>query len=129
MTHTAETTSARRWPLWSYRGSSAILAILAVAQPVLAGQFLSGAYGALLLHSTNANVVAGASFVVVVAAVAFRVLGDGPAWPIAANAVGFGIITLQVTAGHLRWLFLHIPLGVAVVALSVLLAVESWRKK
>ncbi|HEY0688149.1 MAG TPA: hypothetical protein VGD71_03840 [Kribbella sp.] len=124
-----EETAVHRWPLWLYRGSSTVFAILVVAQPVLAGQFLSGAYSALLLHSTNANVIAGAAFIVLAAAIVFHVLGRGPRWPIAVSAAEFGVVTLQVTAGHLRWMALHIPLGVGVVALSILLAAESWRKK
>ncbi|MFD4636926.1 hypothetical protein ACFWN2_06400 [Lentzea sp. NPDC058436] len=98
-----------------------------MAQPVLAGQLLAGVYPSLLLHSTNANVIAGAAFAVLVSAVIFRVVGGGPGWPITASAVEFGVITLQVTAGHLRWMVLHVPLGVAFVALSVVLATVAWR--
>ncbi|MEV8417640.1 hypothetical protein AB0P45_29165 [Streptomyces niveus] len=129
MASVAENTTVGCWPLWFYRGSSTVLVILVVAQPVLAGQFLSGVYGALLLHSTNANVVAGAVFSTFLAAIAYRIVGRGPGWPIAATAAEFGAVTLQVAAGHLRWMVLHIPLGVGIVALSSLLAVTSWRKR
>lgn len=116
-----------RWPLWVFRGTATLAAIMLFDQSVFAGQFLSGTYDALLVHRENAT-FAGISVVVSsIGAVLLRWPGRGPWWPIAACFGLFGLIALQIIIGFARILALHLPLGVLIILLATGLAVWAWR--
>jgi hypothetical protein len=116
-----------RWPLWVFRGTATLAAIMLFDQAVFAGQFLAGTYDALLVHRENAT-FAGISVVVsAIGAVLLRWPGRGPWWPIAACLGLFGLIALQIIIGFARLLALHVPLGVMIIILATGLAVWAWR--
>jgi hypothetical protein len=108
------------------RGTAGLLAVLAAAQVLLAGSFLSGHYAVLQWH-----MVAGMSMVLlalVQAVVVFlpgrrerprQLLQQGIALPIA--------IAVQGVLGSFRILELHVPIGVLMVIGLVQMAAWAWR--
>lgn len=123
----SSTTPGPRWPSYLFRTVSAAQAALVLVQAVLAGQLLSGHAVALDLHEGNASVVATVALVQLVCAVLLWRPGRGPIWPIAAVAGLFGALTVQIGAGYAGQLGLHVPLGVVIFGLTVLLLVGPWR--
>jgi hypothetical protein len=117
----------RRWPIWSFRLAVTAAAVLAFDQAVFAGQFLSGTYGALRLHRDLANYTVGAIAVSIVTAILWRRAGAGPRWPPAAAVTLFALTALQTFLGYRLVLAVHIPLGVAVIALLIILTVAAWK--
>ncbi|MCW2878630.1 MAG: hypothetical protein JWQ95_2730 [Sphaerisporangium sp.] len=102
-------------------------AVLLFDQAVFAGQFLSGTFGALHTHRENATFAAIATLVAAVAAIPIRWPGGGPFWPMLACVGLFGLIALQIALGFARTLTVHIPLGVSIILLAVLLVIWAWR--
>jgi protein-S-isoprenylcysteine O-methyltransferase Ste14 len=96
-------------------------------QAVFAGQFLGGSYGSLHTHRENATYAGIAVVVAALSATTIRWPGKGPWWPMAATVGLFGLIALQIVLGFSRVLEIHIPLGVAIIILAVLLAIWAWR--
>lgn len=100
-----------------------------VAQPVLAGLFLGGNFDMVAVHGINANLVLLLGLVLIPAAVLLRWPGRGPLWPMGVVVLLFLAEGMQIGAGYERQLALHVPLGVAVVTVSVLLLVWVWRPR
>jgi hypothetical protein len=113
--------------LWLLRLAFAAQAALAIAQPVLAGQYLAGDFDALTGHAINAGLMYLGSIAAFVAALLYWLVGRGAGWPTLVVAGLFVAINAQTAFGALRILTLHIPLGVAIVATAVALAVWSFR--
>lgn len=107
----------------------AVLHTIAVAaQPMLAGAYLSGEVDAIDLHRGNAlSVVFYLAAALVVAAVLNWRPGGGRGWPALAAAGLLSAETLQIVVGFERQLAVHIPLGVAIVTLSVLFTLSVLR--
>lgn len=117
------------WHYWPYRIVLSIAAVLLFDQAVYAGQFLGGSFGSLLTHRENATYAGITMAVAGIAAILIRWPGRGPWWPIAATFGLFGLIALQILLGFLRVLEIHIPLGVSIIVLTVLLLCWAWRKR
>ena len=104
----------------------ALLATLA-AQPILAGQHFAGHPLALQLHGTVGETAAWLALGQAVLA--------GLCWcrgalrPSAALLflLTFALVGLQLHVGYVRALSLHIPLGAALLALSVVTTIWLWR--
>jgi hypothetical protein len=103
-----------------------VQALSAIAQPVLAGQYLAGDFDALATHAVNAGLMFLVSIAAFVAAVLYWLPGRGAGWPTLVTAGMFVAINAQTAFGALRILALHIPLGVAIVGTAVALAVWSF---
>jgi protein-S-isoprenylcysteine O-methyltransferase Ste14 len=116
------------WHYWPYRIALSVSAVLLFNQAVFAGQFLGGSYPSLATHRENATYAGVAVLVASLAAIVIRWPGRGPWWPIAATSGLFGLIVLQIVLGFLRLLEIHIPLGVSITVLAVLLLCWAWRK-
>jgi hypothetical protein len=116
-----------RVTLWILRFALAVHALAAVAQPILAGRYLSGDFDALGLHGANGALVLLAVMVSFAAAVLYWLLGRGSARPAVVLAALFVAEIAQVAVGAQRVLTVHIPLGVVIVAAAVELAVWSFR--
>jgi hypothetical protein len=101
--------------------------LLALAQPVLAGGFLSGHYALLAWHAANATATGLTATVMTAAGVLLWRPGRGPLWPALASAALFGLEALQIALGYARVLAVHIPLGVAIIGCLALLTVWAWR--
>jgi hypothetical protein len=116
-----------RWPRWAFRCCISITAVMVFNQAVFAGQFLAGSYDSLITHQTNAGLADIAMLVSALAAVLLRWPGRGPLWPAAACVGLFVLIGVQIGLGYGRELAMHVPLGVAVIGLTAVLADWAWR--
>ncbi|MFF2369303.1 hypothetical protein [Agromyces sp. NPDC058110] len=104
-------------------------AVLMFTQSVLAGLFMGGMNGAFAAHRELATVAGIAVMVSIVAAILARRLGTAPRWPIAATIGLLALMSLQAFAGFRSLTALHVPLGVLVIMLTVLLAGWSLRAR
>lgn len=115
------------WVYWPFRVAVSAAGVLLFNQAVFAGQFLSGAFGALHTHRENATVAGIVVLAAALAAVPIRWPGRGPRWPFFACLGLFGLIALQIMLGFARVLTVHVPLGVAIILLAVLLVIWAWQ--
>jgi hypothetical protein len=116
------------------RRTLVVLRVLAVlhsvcilGQPMLAGMYLDGDVDALDLHEINASVVSGLGVCQLVAAIVYVWKGRGRAWPLWAS---LGLVLaeqVQAGLGYGNVVAIHVPLGVSVVAMQILLTVWLFR--
>ena len=129
-----ETTEAATRPatrtrpvVWVLRAVISLHLVVVFGQPVFAGLFLSGDYGALAQHLDGANLVTGIGYAQLIVGIVVwrrvRVL-----WPLTASAGLAAAETLQYYLGMHGPLWLHIPLGVAIVAGVVVQFVMVWSR-
>jgi hypothetical protein len=114
-------------------------AVAACAQPVLAGQFLSGNFDMVDVHGANAILVQLFGLLQILFAVLLWYFpsppttpaspGRGPLWPIVASTLLFLAEGTQAAFGYTRVISVHIPLGVAVVATVLVMLVWVWRPR
>jgi hypothetical protein len=117
---------SRSWPRLLTRGTTAVLAVQVLLQPVLAGGFLSGHYDLLRVHMINGFTMVVVALVQAVAAVFLYRAGA----PRSVLTHGFMVplaIAAQAVLGEFRLLVLHVPIGVLMVVGILQLASESWR--
>jgi len=96
-------------------------------QPVLAGRYLAGDFDILTLHAINAAVVVLTGLVLVPIAIVVRRRG-GPRWlPWLCLGLFVGEL-LQTAIGYAQLVGLHVPLGVALVAVVLVLLTSVWRR-
>jgi hypothetical protein len=112
--------------LWLLRIALTVHALAALAQPVIAGHYLSGDFDALIVHAANAGLVMLTTIGAFGAAVLYWATGRGAGWPALTLAAMFVAVIAQTALGALRVLAIHIPLGVAIVVLAVGLVVWSF---
>jgi hypothetical protein len=103
--------------------SAYLVAVL--AQPVLAGLFLTGDVDAIAVHAAVGSALAAFGLVLIAATLAY-VLRRGRLWVLPAAVVLFLAVGLQIGMGYARTLQIHVPLGVAIVTASILLAIWVW---
>lgn len=115
-----------RLTLWPLRLLVTGHLVAVLAQPVLAGRFLTGDVDAIAVHGAVGSSLAAAGLVLVVAASVYVLAGRGRVWVAPAAVVLFLAEGVQIGAGYTRNLALHVPLGVTVVVASVLLAIWVW---
>jgi hypothetical protein len=112
--------------LWSLRVALTVHLLAVLAQPVLAGLFLTGDVDAIDAHAAVALAIGALTTIVVAIAVGYVVVGRGRWWPLAAIVGLFLLEGFQIGVGFARLLPLHVPGGVLVVVASVLLAAWVW---
>jgi hypothetical protein len=117
-----------RVALYPLRAALAAHLLAVLAQPVLAGMFLTGDVDAIDWHATNGVALAVVALLVVAAALGHTLAGRGGWWVLVAAVLLFLADGFQIDAGFERALEIHIPLGVAIVVSSVLLAAWSWTR-
>lgn len=100
---------------WVLRAVATLHLVAGFAQPVFAGVYLSGDFDGLTWHAFGADLVSYLGIAQVGAAVAVWVR-VGRAWPFWASVVLTAGATAQYFAGIGGALWLHFPLGVALVA-------------
>jgi hypothetical protein len=112
---------------WTLRAvvSAHVLAI--IGQPVFAGVYLSGDFDSLHWHAVGANLVTSIGYVQVIAAIVVWVRLR-QLWPFLATTVVVAAETAEYFAGLDGALWLHIPLGVMIVAALVVQFVAVWRR-
>lgn len=121
----AETARRPRLTLWLLRITATLQLVLVLAQPVLAGLFLTGNVDAIEVHAAVAGILAFVELVLIAVAVAYA-FARGRIWIVPAAVTLLVAIGLQMAAGYSRALQFHIPLGVAIVTVSILLASWVW---
>ena len=99
---------------------------MVLAQPVLAGMFLTGDVDAIAMHGLNASLLLLVALIVIAAAVAYVLGGRGTLWVLPIGVLLFLADGFQIGAGYTRQLELHVPLGVVIVTTSVLLTAWVW---
>lgn len=112
--------------LWLLRGVVTVHLVAVLAQPVLAGAFLAGDVDAIAVHGTIGSLLAVVGMATIVATVLYVVGGRGRLWVVPVAIGLFLADGIQIGAGFSRDLGLHVPLGVAIVVASVLLAAWVW---
>jgi hypothetical protein len=122
-----ELRASRRWPRILLRSLISIHALVVCAQGVTAGQFLDGHYDMLEVHSNTATGIVSLAPLVAIAAIVDWVAGNGSAWPFLGAAGLFGGEFLQYELGHREIVAAHVPLGIALITLNVLLLIWVWR--
>jgi hypothetical protein len=100
--------------------------LMVLAQPVLAGMFLTGDVDAIAVHGLNGSLLALVAMVLIAAAVAYAVAARGRLWVPVLAVLLFLADGFQIGMGYARELQLHIPLGVAIVTTSILVAAWVW---
>lgn len=119
-------TTATRVSLWGCRIWMTVYAAMVVAQPTLAGQYLSGSYDSIHWHALIGIALMLAAIGCFGFALMNATVGRGPAWPVLIIPLLFVAQGIQIGTGYARSLAIHIPLGVAIVATVVALAVWVW---
>lgn len=123
----ASRTAAKTWPSgWVFRAIVSVHLLAIVVQPVFAGVYLSGDYDSLGWHEAGANVVTAIGYVQLAAAVVVWVRLR-QRWPLAPSIALVVAETVQYYAGMHSALWLHIPLGVMIVAAVVVQFIAVWR--
>lgn len=116
-----------RLTLHALRATVALSTACVLAQPVLAGGYLSGRFNFLGYHGTNGDIISAVLLVQAIAAAAYLVGGRGSGIPLLFTGVQFFATGLQIGMGHSRQLAVHIPLGVLLVVLALHVCVWVFR--
>lgn len=127
MTITVEPRVRRpRVSLWALRLTLLPHAAFLVAQPILAGYFLSGEVDAIAIHGPIGSTMWMWAMIQFVAAMFYWLAGRGRAWPALVTVVLFFAEFVQLTFGHLQNFAVHVPLGTALVVTVVWMTVWSF---
>ncbi|GAA1551928.1 hypothetical protein [Kribbella lupini] len=129
MTHTPQKTKHRRprVTLWLLRIVLLLHAGLVIAQPILAGYFLSGEADAMDIHGPIGSTLWMVAMLQFVAAVLYWRPGGGRLWPAVVTLVLFFADFVQLTFGYLQNFAVHVPLGTAIVVTVVAMTIWSFR--
>ena len=115
-----------RVALWLLRAVLTAHLLAVLAQPVLAGYYLTGDMDAIGWHATVGSTLAAVALLVIAAAVGYVLVRRGSWWLPAVAVLLFLADGFQIGMGYERALEIHMPLGVAIVVGSVLLVGWSW---
>jgi hypothetical protein len=116
----------QRTSLWLLRSVLTVHLLAVLAQPVLAGLFLTGDIDAIAMHGTFGSTLAAIDLLVIGVTLLYVLGGRGRLWVLPVIVGLFLAVGLQVGMGYARTLEVHVPLGVAIVTASVLLAAWVW---
>jgi len=115
-----------RASLWFLRTTLVLHTGLVVAQPVLAGYFLSGEVDAMAVHGPIGSTLWMVSMLQFAAAVLYWRPGGGRLWPALITSVLFFAEFVQLIFGYLQNFAVHVPLGTAIVITVVAMAIWSF---
>ncbi|MEV8374669.1 hypothetical protein AB0P21_18150 [Kribbella sp. NPDC056861] len=115
--------------LWLLRITLLLHAALVVAQPILAGYFLSGEVDAMAWHGPIGSSLFLIATLQLVAALLYRWPGRGRLWPALVTLVLIVAELTQVTFGYAQNFAVHIPLGTTIVITVVWMTVWSFRQE
>lgn len=123
----ARPSAARTATLWAFRFVALIQAISFVLQPVSIGSFLQGSWAAYDLHQAVGGTLVICTAITGAVGLLLAILARR-VW------LGIGVVALcvlttaQVAFGATGTLSVHVPLGVALVAVAVWMSAWSWTK-
>ncbi len=112
--------------LWLLRTGLTVHLLAALAQPVLAGMFLTGDVDAIDVHAATASALGLLCLTCAGLSLGYVIAGRGRIWIFPALLALFTVEAGQIIVGYSRVLQVHIPGGVTIVVASVLLAVWVW---
>jgi hypothetical protein len=112
--------------LWLLRAGLTAHLLAVLAQPVLAGMFLTGDVDAIDVHAAMASALGLLCLACAGISIGYVSAGRGRIWILPALLALFTVETGQIIVGYQRVLQVHIPGGVLIVVSSVLLAVWVW---
>ncbi|MBN9108432.1 MAG: hypothetical protein J0I34_06590 [Pseudonocardia sp.] len=112
--------------LWLVRIVVTLHLLAVLCQPILAGLFLTGDVEAIEIHGLVGSIVGLLTIGTIAVAIAYVTGGRGRLWVLPVAVVLFLVEGFQIGIGYARTLQVHIPLGVAIVVTSVLLAIWAW---
>jgi hypothetical protein len=124
-----ETLTPTRRPrvsLWTLRFLLTGHLVAVLAQPVLAGRYLTGDVDAIKAHGLVGSLLSLVAMTLVAGAVAYVLGGRGQLWVLPVAVLVFLAEGFQIGMGYSRQLQVHVPLGVAIVVTAVLLAAWVW---
>lgn len=112
---------------WVLRAAATLFLICGFAQPVFAGVYLTGDFDGLAWHVAGADLLSYLSLAQLGAAVAvwIRARRAWPFWSTLALTAG---VTAQYLAGMDGALWLHLPLGVALIAGIAITFAALWMR-
>ncbi|MGH3585606.1 MAG: hypothetical protein ACRDQ0_04725 [Pseudonocardia sp.] len=122
----AAPTRRPRVSLWTLRFLLTGHLVAVLAQPVLAGRYLTGDVDAMATHGLIGSLLALVAMGVIAAALLYVLAGRGRLWVLPVAVALFLADGFQIGFGYSRELDLHVPIGVAIVVAAVLLAAWSW---
>lgn len=111
-----------------FRAASGVFAIAMIGQPVAIGFFLDGHWSALAVHQAIGISLVLVSWALAVCAVLAWWPGGGPVWIAALGLLVAVLIPLQLGMGFARVTSIHLPLGVSLVVIALVLLVSSCRR-
>jgi hypothetical protein len=123
---TAAPTRRPRISLWTLRFLLTGHLVAVLAQPVLAGRYLTGDVDAIKVHGLVGSLLALVAMTLIGGAIAYVLGGRGRLWVLPVTVLLFLAEGFQIGMGYSRQLQLHLPLGVAIVVAAVLLAAWVW---
>ncbi len=112
-----------RWPL---RVMAPLIAAMVWSQPVLIGLFLGGEFTKLQAHAALGGGIAAMTMLQFLSAIPGWRPGGLPGWVVAVTAAMVVGSVVQIVAGYQRNLGVHVPLGVALAAAGLGVAVRAW---
>lgn len=119
-------TTAPRWPVRLFAATAAAMALMVLVQATTAGQLLSGNAMGLMLHREAVFlIIVWVALAELVAAVLVVRPGRGSARVLLPAMLNLVAVIVQIVAGFTNQLALHVPLGVSILALNVLVAVTA----
>ncbi|OLT06422.1 hypothetical protein BJF90_16635 [Pseudonocardia sp. CNS-004] len=122
----AAPTRRPRATLWTLRLLLTGHLVAVLAQPVLAGRFLTGDVDAMEVHGLIGSLLALVAMTLIAGALAYVLGGRGQLWLLPVTVLVFLAEGFQIGAGYSRQLELHIPMGVGIAVTAALLAVWVW---
>ncbi|MFG3339644.1 hypothetical protein [Glycomyces sp. NPDC048151] len=112
---------------WILRSAASLFLVVGFGQPVFAGVYLSGEFDGLSWHVMGADLVSFISLAQLGAAAAVWIRVRR-AWPFWASLALMSGVTAQYFAGMKGALWLHLPLGVALVAGIAIVFAALWMR-
>jgi hypothetical protein len=100
--------------------------VAVLAQPVLAGRYLTGDVDAITVHGLVGSLLSLVAMALIAGAVAYVLGGRGRLWVLPVTVLLFLAEGFQIGMGYSRALEVHVPLGVGIVVAAVLLAAWVW---
>jgi hypothetical protein len=121
--------AAKSATLWPFRAVLTVHVALLVTQPILIGLFLAGDFDKLSPHAVVGGVIIAVCMVQGITAFLLWLPGRHSLWPLLLTVAMFFAEAAQLVAGYARNLGLHVPLGVALVVLSIQLLIWAWHPR
>ncbi|MHA6617275.1 hypothetical protein [Pseudonocardia sp. DLS-67] len=122
----AAPTRRPRVSLWTLRFLLTGHLVAVLAQPVLAGRYLTGDVDAITVHGLLGSLLSLVAMALIAGALGYVLFGRGRLWVLPVTVLLFLAEGYQIGMGYSRELAVHVPLGVAIVVVAVLLTAWVW---